>query len=158
MSREAWIIDAVRTPRGTGKPGKGGLAHLHPQRLGAAVLTALQSRNDIKTEEVDDVLWGCSAQVGKQGTCIGRMSVLDAGWSPLASGMTLDRFCGSGITVTNLAAASIMSGMEDRGAPKVRPRNSGGFWAIQALVGISGFFVFLGSWVILSKLIQGISN
>ena len=113
MSREAWIIDAVRTPRGTGKPGKGGLAHLHPQRLGAAVLTALQSRNDIKTEEVDDVLWGCSAQVGKQGTCIGRMSVLDAGWSPLASGMTLDRFCGSGITVTNLAAASIMSGMED---------------------------------------------
>lgn len=113
MAREAWIIDAVRTPRGIGKPGKGGLAHLHPQRLGAAVLTALQSRNDIKTEEVDDVLWGCSAQVGKQGTCIGRMSVLDAGWSPLASGMTLDRFCGSGITVTNLAAASIMSGMED---------------------------------------------
>ncbi len=113
MAREAWIIDAVRTPRGIGKPGKGGLSHLHPQRLGAAVLTALQERNDIKTEEVDDVLWGCSAQVGKQGTCIGRMSVLDAGWSPLASGMTLDRFCGSGITVANLAAASIMSGMED---------------------------------------------
>jgi acetyl-CoA C-acetyltransferase len=113
MAREAWIIDAVRTPRGIGKPGKGALSHLHPQRLGAAVLTALQERNDIRTEEVDDVLWGCSAQVGKQGTCVGRMSVLDAGWSPLASGMTLDRFCGSGITVANLAAASIMSGMED---------------------------------------------
>jgi acetyl-CoA C-acetyltransferase len=113
MAREAWIIDAVRTPRGIGKPGKGALSHFHPQRLGSAVLTALQERNDIRTEEVDDVLWGCSAQVGKQGTCIGRMSVLDAGWSPLASGMTLDRFCGSGITVANLAAASIMSGMED---------------------------------------------
>ncbi|MBM4243202.1 MAG: acetyl-CoA C-acyltransferase [Deltaproteobacteria bacterium] len=113
MAREAWIIDAVRTPRGIGKPGKGALSHLHPQRLGAAVLTALRERNDIRTEEVDDVIWGCSAQVGKQGTCIGRMSALDAGWSTLASGMTLDRFCGSGITVANLAAASIMSGMED---------------------------------------------
>jgi len=113
MAREAWIIDAVRTPRGIGKPGKGALSHLHPQRLGAAVLTALRERNDIRTEEVDDVIWGCSAQVGKQGTCIGRMSALDAGWSTLAGGMTLDRFCGSGITVANLAAASIMSGMED---------------------------------------------
>jgi acetyl-CoA C-acetyltransferase len=113
MAREAWIIDAVRTPRGIGKPGKGALSHLHPQRLGATVLNALRDRNDIKTEEVDDVLWGCSAQVGKQGSCIGRMTVLDAGWSTLASAVTLDRFCGSGITVANLAAASIMSGMED---------------------------------------------
>jgi acetyl-CoA C-acetyltransferase len=113
MSHEAWIIDAVRTPRGIGKQGKGALAHLHPQRLGAAVLGALQQRNDLRTEEVDDVIWGCSAQIGKQGTCIGRMSALDAGWSIKASGVTLDRFCGSGITAVNLAAASLMSGMED---------------------------------------------
>ena len=113
MTREAWIIDAVRTPRGIGKQGKGGLAHLHPQRLGATVLGALQLRNDLDTAEVDDVIWGCSAQIGKQGTCIGRMSALDAGWSIKASGVTLDRFCGSGITAVNLAAASILSGMED---------------------------------------------
>ncbi len=113
MSRQAWIIDAVRTPRGVGKQGKGGLAHLHPQRLGATVLGALKERNGINTEEVDDILWGCSAQVGKQGACIGRMSALDAGWSTKAGAVTLDRFCGSGITTVNLAAASILSGMED---------------------------------------------
>lgn len=113
MSNEAWIIDAVRTPRGIGKQGKGALSHLHPQRLGATVLAALEQRNGIRTAEVDDVIWGCSTEVGKQGACIGRMSVLDAGWSTQASGVTLDRFCGSGITAVNLAAASILSGMED---------------------------------------------
>ncbi|MEO6025751.1 MAG: acetyl-CoA C-acetyltransferase [Candidatus Binatia bacterium] len=113
MATDALIIDAVRTPRGIGKQGKGGLAHLHPQRLGATVLGALQKRNDLKTNEVDDVIWGCSTQSGKQSACIGRMSVLDAGWSTAASGVTLDRFCGSGITAVNLAAASVMSGMED---------------------------------------------
>jgi acetyl-CoA C-acetyltransferase len=112
-ANEAWIIDAVRTPRGIGKQGKGALAHLHPQRLAATVLPALKERNDLDTSEVDDVIWGCSAQVGRQGACIGRMSVLDAGWDTKASGVTLDRFCGSGITSVNLAAASLMSGMED---------------------------------------------
>lgn len=113
MSNQAWIIDAVRTPRGIGRRGKGSLAHLHPQRLGSTVLTALQERNDINTEEVDDVVWGCSAQQQVQGACIGRMSVLDADWSTKASGVTLDRFCGSGITAVNMGAASIMCGMED---------------------------------------------
>lgn len=111
--KEAWIIDAVRTPRGIGKQGKGGLAHLHPQYLGATVLKALRDRNEMDTAEVDDVIWGCSAQTGKQGCCVGRMSVLDAGWDTKASAVTLDRFCGSGITAVNLAAASLMSGMED---------------------------------------------
>ncbi len=113
MSSVAWIIDAVRTPRGIGKIGKGSLAHLHPQRLAATVLKALEERNGINTEEVDDVIWGCSAQVNKQGACIGRMSALDAGWSTAASGVTLDRFCGSGITAVSLGSAMIMSGMEN---------------------------------------------
>lgn len=113
MAQEAWIIDAVRTPRGIGKQGKGSLAHLHPQRVAAASLTAIQERNDLNTEEVDDVIWGCSSQKGHQSADIGRMSLLDAGWSPKASGVTLDRFCGSGITTVNLGAATIMSGMED---------------------------------------------
>jgi len=113
LTNEAWIIDAARTPRGIGKQGRGALAHLHPQRLAATVLRALEERNGINTAEVDDVIWGCSSQQGKQGACIGRMSLLDAGWDTRASAVTLDRFCGSGITAVNLAAASIMSGMED---------------------------------------------
>ncbi|PZQ65544.1 MAG: acetyl-CoA C-acyltransferase [Phenylobacterium zucineum] len=110
---EALIIDACRTPRGIGKVGKGALADHHPQHLAAAVLAALAQRNNLKTEEVDDIIWGTSSQRGKQGGDLGRMAALDAGYDVRASGVTLDRFCGSGITSVNLAAAQIMSGMED---------------------------------------------
>ena len=110
---EAYIIDAVRTPRGIGKPGKGALSHLHPQHLAATVLKALKDRNNINTAEVDDIIWSTSTQKGKQGGDLGRMAALDAGYDIKASGMTLDRFCGGGITSVNLAAAQVMSGMED---------------------------------------------
>lgn len=110
---EAWIIDAVRTPRGIGKVGKGALADLHPQHLGATVLKALKERNNIKTNEVDDIIWGTSSQRGKQGGDLGRMSALDAGYDVRSSGVTLDRFCGSGITTVNFATGMIMSGLED---------------------------------------------
>jgi acetyl-CoA C-acetyltransferase len=110
---EAYIIDAVRTPRAIGKTGKGAYSGMHPQHLAVAVLSALKERNNLKTEEVDDIIWGTSAQMGKQGGDMGRMAALDAGYDVKASGVTLDRFCGSGITATSLAAAQIMSGMED---------------------------------------------
>ncbi len=110
---EAYIVDACRTPRGIGKVGKGALAHLHPQHLGATVLKALKERNDLNTAEVDDIIWGTSSQRGAQGADLGRMAALDAGYDVKASGVTLDRFCGSGITSVNLAAAQVMSGMED---------------------------------------------
>ncbi len=110
---EALIIDACRTPRGIGKQGKGALADMHPQHLAASVLKALAERNNLKTAEVDDIIWGTSTQKGAQGNDMGRMAALDAGYDVKASGMTLDRFCGSGITTVNLATASIMSGMED---------------------------------------------
>ncbi|HTO41469.1 MAG TPA: acetyl-CoA C-acetyltransferase [Rhizomicrobium sp.] len=110
---EALIIDACRTPRGIGKMGKGALADIHPQQLGATVLKALAERNNLKTAEVDDIIWGTSSQRGKQGGDMGRMSALDAGYDTRASGVTLDRFCGSGITSVSFAAAQIMSGMED---------------------------------------------
>ena len=110
---EAWIIDACRTPRGIGKQGKGALADMHPQHLGATVLKALAERNHLNTAEVDDILWGTSTQKGTQGNDLGRMSALDAGYDTRSSGITMDRFCGSGISVVNLASASIMSGMED---------------------------------------------
>lgn len=110
---EAWIIDACRTPRGIGRQGKGALADMHPQHLGATVLKALAERTGINTAHVDDIIWGTSTQVGKQGRDLGRMAALDAGYDVRASGVTIDRFCGSGITSVNLAAATIMSGMAD---------------------------------------------
>lgn len=109
----AYIIDACRTPRGIGKQGRGALAHLHPQRLGSTVLRALAERNNLNTSEVDDVIWGTSSQKGQQGFDLGRMAALDAGYDVKASGVTLDRFCGSGITSVNMAAAQVMAGMED---------------------------------------------
>ena len=110
---DALIIDAVRTPRGIGKVGKGALADIHPQQLAASVLKAIAERNHLNTADVDDIIWGTSSQRGKQGGDMGRMAALDAGYDVKASGVTLDRFCGSGITTVNLAAAQIMSGMED---------------------------------------------
>ena len=110
---DAFIIDACRTPRGIGKQGKGALAHLHPQHLGATVLAALRDRNGLDTADVDDIVWGTSSQVCEQSGDLGRMAALDAGYDVRASGVTLDRFCGSGITSTNIAANAIMAGMED---------------------------------------------
>jgi len=110
---DAYIIDAVRTPRGVGKQGKGSLAHLHPQHLAATVLKAIADRNGINTADVDDIIWSTSTQRGPQGGDLGRMAALDAGYDVRASGVTLDRFCGGGITSVALAAAQVMSGTED---------------------------------------------
>ncbi|KPP92896.1 acetyl-CoA C-acetyltransferase [Erythrobacter sp. HL-111] len=110
---EAYIIDAVRTPRGIGKQGKGALAEQHPQHLAATVLKAIAERNGLDTSTVDDVIWSVSTQDGMQAGDLGRMAALDAGYDITSSGTTLDRFCGGGITSVNLAAAQVMSGMED---------------------------------------------
>ena len=110
---EAWIIDACRTPRGIGKKGKGALAEQHPQHLGATVLKALAERNDLNTADVGDIIFGTSSQRGRQSGDLARMAALEAGYDIRASGMTLDRFCGSGITSVNLAAMNILSGAED---------------------------------------------
>ncbi len=110
---EAYIIDAVRTPRGIGKQGKGALAAEHPQHLAATVLRTIAERNGIDTATVDDVIWSVSTQDGMQAGDLGRMAALDAGYDITSSGTTLDRFCGGGITSVNLAAAQVMSGMED---------------------------------------------
>lgn len=110
--QEAWIIDAARTPRGIGKIGKGALAGIHPQRLLASVLKALADRSQVDTADIDDVIAGCSGQIGKQGGCIARMAALDAGYDQAATGFSLDRFCGSGLTSISLAAMGVMSGMQ----------------------------------------------
>ena len=109
----AYIVDACRTPRGIGKQGKGALAHLHPQDLGATVLRAIRDRNALETAQVDDIIWSTSQQRGKQAGDLGRLSALCAGYDLKASGVTLDRYCGGGITTVGFAAAQIMAGFED---------------------------------------------
>jgi len=113
MQREAWIIDTARSPRGTGKPGKGGLAHLHPQRVLAQVLDALQQRVGFEPADVEDVVAGNGAHVGDHAHDIGRMAVLDAGWPITVPGVTLNRFCGSGQQAVTFAAMGILAGHQD---------------------------------------------
>lgn len=113
MEREAWIIDTARSPRGTGKPGKGGLAHLHPQRVLAQVLDALRERVGFDPSDVDDVVAGNGAHVGDHAHDIGRMAVLDAGWPITVPGVTLNRFCGSGQQAVTFAAMGVLAGHQD---------------------------------------------
>ena len=96
--RQAWKRCADRDP---------------PQHLASTVLKALQQRNNLNTADIDDVIWGTSAQKGMQGGDLARMAALDAGFDVTVSGVTMDRFCGSGLTAANMAAAQLMSGMED---------------------------------------------
>lgn len=110
--RDAYIIDTCRTPRGIGKKGKGALAEQHPQHLGAVVLKGLKERNDFDTAELGDIIFGTSSQTGRQGGDLARMASLEAGYDFKSSAVTLDRFCGSGITSISLAAMNIMSGTE----------------------------------------------
>ena len=110
---EAWIIDGVRSPRGRGKPGKGGLAHVHPQRNMAQVLKALEERVGFDPADVDDVVVGCGSGSGDHAHDIARMSALDAGWPVTASGVTLHRFCGSGQQAVSFAAMGILAGHQD---------------------------------------------
>src|SRR3954469_19394118 len=112
MEREAWIIDAVRSPRGKGKEN-GALHPVHPQRVLAQVLNALQQRQGFDTAEVDDVVMGCGAGSGDHAMDIARMAALDAGWSLDAPGVTLNRFCGSGQQAVNFAAMGVLSGQQD---------------------------------------------
>jgi acetyl-CoA C-acetyltransferase len=109
---EAWIIDAVRSPRGKGKD-TGALHDVHPQRILAQVLNALQARNGFDTADVDDVIMGCGAGSGDHSMDIARMAALDAGWSIQAPGVTLNRFCGSGQQAVNFGAAGILAGFQD---------------------------------------------
>jgi acetyl-CoA C-acetyltransferase len=110
---EAWIIDAVRTPRGRGKKDTGALSGIHPQELMAQALNAVVDRTGIDNRDVEDVVVGCVSQAGEQGGCIGRMSVLAAGWPNEATGVSLNRFCGSGQQAVNFAAMGVMSGQQD---------------------------------------------
>jgi acetyl-CoA C-acetyltransferase len=110
---EAWIIDCVRTPRGRGKKDAGAISGIHPQELFAQALNELADRHRIEKRDVEDVVVGTVSEVGEQGGCIARMAVLAAGWPNEATGVSLNRFCGSGLQAVNFAAMGVLSGQQD---------------------------------------------
>jgi len=110
---DAYIIDAVRTPRGRGKADTGALSSVHPQELLAQVLNAIKDRTGIDPSHVEDMIAGCVSQASEQGACIARNAVLAAGWPNDTTGVSLNRFCGSGQQAVNFAAMGVASGMQD---------------------------------------------
>ena len=109
---DAFVYATPRTPRGRGKPD-GALHIVRPVDLLAGVLRHLAQREGVPTDRVDDVVIGCVTQAGEQGTCIARLAALEARWDLDAPGVTVNRFCGSGLEAVNHAAAMVASGFHD---------------------------------------------
>ena len=107
----AYIYDAVRTPRSKGKKD-GSLHEVKPVALGAGLLRELQRRHDLDTSKVDDVVMGCVMPTGEQGGDIAKTMVQFADWDESVAGVQLDRFCASGLEAVNMAAMKIASGWE----------------------------------------------
>jgi acetyl-CoA C-acetyltransferase len=108
---DVYIFDAVRTPRGKGRNGS--LQEVPPAHLAAGALRAIRERNALDTAEVDDVVLGCVAPVGEQGSVIGRTAVLLADYDQSVAGMQVNRFCASGLDAVNIAASKVMAGVAD---------------------------------------------
>ena len=132
---EAFVFDAIRTPRGKGKKD-GSLYEVKPVNLLAGVLTELQRRNDFDTSQVDDVVMGVVSPVGEQGSVIAKVAALKAGWDFRCSGVQLNRFCASGLEAVNMAAQKVRSGWEDlvvaggvESMSRVPLGSDGGAWA-----------------------------
>lgn len=144
---EAYIYDAVRTPRGKGKKD-GSLHGVTPLRLAATALRAIRDRNRLDTALVDDVVLGCVEPVGEQGACIGRVAVLSAGYAETTAGVQINRFCASGLEACNMAAAQVMAGQSDfaigggvESMSRVPMGASGGAWPVDPAAAIPLYFV-----------------
>lgn len=109
---EAMIFDAVRTPRGKGRPD-GALHEVSPERLLAGLMRELQARNDLDTRQVEDALVGCAQPSGEQGGVLARLAALDAGWDWHVPGLQMNRYCGSGLEAVTIAAQKVRSGWQD---------------------------------------------
>jgi acetyl-CoA C-acetyltransferase len=132
---EAYVYDAIRTPRGKGKKD-GSLHEVKPVNLLAGLLAELQRRNDFDTGQVDDVVMGVVSPIGEQGAVIAKVAALKAGWDWRCSGVQLNRFCASGLEAVNLAAQKVRSGWEDlvvaggvESMSRVPIGSDGGAWA-----------------------------
>jgi len=144
---DAFVYDAVRTPRGKGK--KDGSLHEVPAvRLGAKVLEALRDRNGFDTGEVDDIIFGCVDPVGEAGSVIPRSAAFEAGYDNKAPGMQISRFCASGLDAINFGAAKIAQGADEiviaggvESMSRVGMGMSGGAWFMDPSVGIPAWFM-----------------
>ncbi len=144
---EAYIYDAVRTPRGKGK-SSGSLHEITALQLATQVLEALRDRNDLDTSKVDDVILGCVSPVGEQGSDIARTAVMNANYAQTTGGVQVDRFCASGLEACNIAAAKVMTGeanMAIGGGVEAMSRvpmgSSGGAWATNPEIAMKSYFV-----------------
>ncbi|NMM19190.1 MAG: acetyl-CoA C-acetyltransferase [Rhodoferax sp.] len=161
---EAFVYDAIRTPRGKGKKD-GSLFEVKPVNLLAGVLTELQRRNDFDTSKVDDVVMGVVSPVGEQGAVIAKVAALKAGWDFTCSGMQINRFCASGLEAVNLAAQKVRSGWEDlvvaggvESMSRVPIGADGGAWAMDPETSIATGFVPQGIGADLIATLGGFSR
>src|SRR5215470_8588684 len=144
---EAFVYDAVRTPRGRGK--KDGSLHEVPAvRLAAKTLEAVRDRNNLDTSTVDDIIFGCVDPVGEAGSVIPRSAAFEAGYATSAPGMQISRFCASGLDAINLGAAKIAQGADEiviaggvESMSRVGMGMSGGAWFMDPSVGIPAYFM-----------------
>lgn len=164
MSTEAYIYDAIRTPRGKGKPG-GGLHSVKPVTLLGDLLNTLQQRNGFDTAEVDDIVMGCVSPVGDQGADIAKTAALYAGWDDNVAGVQLNRFCASGLEAVNTAAMKVASGWEDlvvaggvESMSRVPMMSDGGAWALDPETNLRTYFTPQGIGADLIATIEGFSR
>ncbi|MBW7946107.1 MAG: acetyl-CoA C-acyltransferase, partial [Sphingomonadaceae bacterium] len=143
---EAYIYDAVRTPRGRGKVN-GSLHEITPIQLATQVLEAVRDRNPIDTADVDDVVLGCVAPVGEQGSDIARVAVLNADYAETTAGVQINRFCASGLEATNMAAAKVIAGEAEfaigggvESMSRIPMGADGGAWAMDPAVAHKLYF------------------
>lgn len=162
--KKVCLFDAVRTPRGKGKKG-GSLNTARPIHLTSTVLQALRERNNLDTSHVDDIVLGCVTQVSEQGGCISKSSALYAGYDESVSGVTLNRFCGSGLEAINRASCNIMSGYFDlmiaggvESMSRVPMGSDGGAWMIDPDVASKTSFVPQGISADLIATLHGYSR
>ena len=144
---DAFIYDAVRTPRGRGNPS-GSLHEVPPIRLAAQVLSRLRDRNDLDTSEVDDIVMGVVEPVGEQGANLPRAAALYAGYDLKAPGVQINRFCASGLEAVNMAAAQVMAEQSDltigggvESMSRVKMMTSGGAWYADPEVAFPTYFI-----------------
>jgi acetyl-CoA C-acetyltransferase len=161
---DAFILDAVRTPRGRGRPD-GSLHPITPVQLAAQALAAVRDRNDLDTRQVDDVVLGCVTPIGEQGADIARVAALVAGYDESVPGKQLNRFCASGLESVNTATAQIMSGQSDlaigggvESMSRVPIGADGGAWPIDPQVAWQQYFVPQGISADLIATLDGFSR
>ena len=144
---DAFIYDAVRTPRGRGK-SSGSLHEVTPINLAVTALQAIRDRNELDTAAVDDVILGCVEPTGEQGANIARVAVIHAGYAETTAGVSVNRFCASGLEACNMAAAQVMSGQSEmaigggvESMSRVPMGSTGGAWPVDPQVAVRTYFV-----------------